>query len=119
MDFEEARKKHAEWRLKFRGAISGKEVLNADLIAKDDQCMLGKWLHGEAKIKFGRSAAYAQCVEKHAQFHLEASKVAKVINARQYTEATAMLGIGTGFSRASAAIGNALDTLEKNVSQKA
>jgi len=112
MDFEEARKKHAEWRVRFRSTITKKETLDADAIAKDDRCDLGKWLHGEAKGKYSRLNAYSRCVKEHANFHLEASKVARVINAQKYDEAHAMLGIGSGFSTASGAIHTALDELE-------
>lgn len=113
MNFEQARQKHAEWRVKLRGAIAKKETLDVGVIAKDTQCDLGKWLHGEAKQRFGRWPAYNDCVAKHAHFHLEAGRVAKVINDRQYDNAHSMLGVGSGFSSASAAIVNALDALEK------
>lgn len=113
MDFEEARKKHAEWRVRFRSTITKKETLDADAIAKDDRCDLGKWLHGEAKGKYSRLSAYSECVKQHAAFHLEASKVALVINAQKYEEAQALLGVGSGFSSASGAIHTALDELEK------
>ena len=113
MNFDEAREKHAQWRFKFRNAILKKETFDVDVIAKDDRCDLGKWLHGEAKAKYSRLSSYADCVKKHAHFHVEASKVAKVINAQKYEEALALLDIGSGFSIASAAIGTALNALEK------
>ncbi len=116
MNFEEARKKHAEWRVKFRSAITTKATLDATAIAKDNCCDLGKWLHGEAKTKYAALPSYQECVKKHANFHLEASKIAGVINAKKYDEAQSMLGIGTGFSSASGAIGNALDALERDAS---
>lgn len=117
MNFEEARKKHAEWRFTFRSAITTKATLDAEAIAKDNCCDLGKWLYGDAKIKFAKYPSYTECVKKHAQFHVEASKVARVINARKYDEAQALLGMGTGFSSASGAIGSALDTLEKDATK--
>jgi methyl-accepting chemotaxis protein len=114
MNFEEARKKHAEWRVKFRSAISAKATLDASTIAKDNCCDLGKWLYGEAKSKYAALPSYQACVKKHAAFHVEASKVACVINSKKYDDAQAMLGIGSGFSSASGAIGNALDALERD-----
>jgi hypothetical protein len=113
MNFDEARNKHADWRFSFRTAITKKESLDVDSIARDDRCDLGKWLHGEAKGKYARLSSYADCVKKHAHFHLEASKVAKVINTKNYEAAHALLDIGSGFSAASAAIGSALDVLQK------
>jgi hypothetical protein len=114
MNFEEARKKHAEWRVKFRTAITSKATLDAPAIAKDNCCDLGKWLHGEAKSKYAALPSYLECVKKHAAFHTEASKIAGVINSKKYDEAQSMLGIGTGFSAASGAIGTALDALERD-----
>lgn len=113
MNFDEAKQKHAEWRFKFKTAIVKKETLDAEAIAKDDRCDLGKWLHGDAKIKYAKLPGYAECLKRHAQFHIEASKVAKAINARKFDEAQTMLGMGSGFSSASGAIGAALDELEK------
>jgi methyl-accepting chemotaxis protein len=112
MNFDEAREKHAQWRVKFRNAITKKETLDPAVIARDDRCDLGKWLHGEARAKFSTLPAYAECMKHHAHFHVEASKVAERINAAKYDEAQAMLGMGSGFSRASASIGTALDQLE-------
>lgn len=113
MNFDEARQKHADWRVKFRSAITRKEKLDPAAIAKDDRCDLGKWLHGEAKAKYSGLPSYRECVERHAHFHLEASKVAESINAAKYDEAGELLAMGSGFSKASAAIGVALDGLEK------
>ncbi len=48
MDLDQAVAKHAEWKVKFRKAISAKEQLDTASIAKDNCCELGKWLHGEA-----------------------------------------------------------------------
>jgi hypothetical protein len=119
MNFDEARDKHAQWRFKFRGAITQKETMDAAAIAKDDRCDLGKWLHGDAKGKYSRLTSYADCVKKHAHFHLAASEVAKKINARQFDEARALLAMGTDFSLASAAIVSALNALEQEAASSA
>ncbi|HXG49160.1 MAG TPA: CZB domain-containing protein, partial [Methylomirabilota bacterium] len=84
MDLNQAIEKHAEWKLKFRAAISKQETMDAATIAQDNCCELGKWLHGEAKSRFGALKSYAECVSKHAEFHTEASKAAQAINARKY-----------------------------------
>ena len=91
MDLNEAVKAHAEWKMKFRTAISKEDSLDATTISRDDCCALGKWLHGEAKGKFGRLRSHSECLIRHAAFHREAGKVAKAINARQYDEAERMI----------------------------
>lgn len=113
MDLDNAIGKHAEWKLKFRSAISKQETMDAATISKDNCCELGKWLHGEAKTKHGRLTSYADCVTKHAAFHVEAGKVASAINSKKYTEAEAMLNSGTGYATASSAISIAIMHLKK------
>ena len=113
MDLDSAIGRHAEWKLKFRSAISKKESMDAETIKKDNCCELGKWLHGEAKTKFGRLTSHAECVQKHAAFHIEAGKVATAINAKKYVEAEAMINAGTTFAEASSALGVAIMRLKK------
>jgi methyl-accepting chemotaxis protein len=113
IDLNQAIERHAEWKVKFRRAITDKETMDADTIAKDNCCELGKWLHGDAKTKYGHLASHADCVKKHAAFHLEANKVAKAINSKEYTQATAMIDSGTLYAAASNAVGVAITKLKK------
>jgi methyl-accepting chemotaxis protein len=113
MDLNQAIAKHAEWKLKFRSAISRQETMDTETISKDSFCELGKWLHGESKAKFGKFASHSECVSKHAAFHVEAGKIARTINSKKYTEAAAMLGAGTSYSAVSSAVGVAILHLKK------
>ena len=115
MDLNQALEKHAEWKIKFRAAIGKKDTMDADTIGRDNCCDLGKWLHGDAKPKLGHLKSYSECVLKHAHFHTEAGKVAKAINAKQYDIAEAMLGSGTGYTRASNEVGVAITHLKKEL----
>ena len=113
MDLVSAIAKHTEWKTKFRGAITKKEQMDVATISKDNCCELGKWLHGEGKTQYGRLASHAECMQKHAAFHVEAGKVASAINAKKYTEAEAMLGGGTSYSQISSDVGVAISRLKK------
>ncbi len=113
MDLDSAIGKHAEWKMKFRNAITKQETMDAATISSDNCCELGKWLHGEAKMKFGRLASHADCVQKHAAFHVEAGKVASAINAKKFTEADAMLNGGTVYAQVSSSVGVAIMRLKK------
>lgn len=113
MDLNQAIEKHAEWKLKFRSAISKKENMDAGSISRDNCCELGKWLHSEGKIKFGSLKSHSACVSKHATFHVEAGKIAQAINARKFSEAEAMLNAGTPYASASSAVGVAVLQLKK------
>jgi len=113
VDLNQAINKHAEWKVKFRKAISGHETMDVDTISKDNCCELGKWLHGEGKTKFNQLPTYAECVAKHASFHTEAGKVAKAINAKDYAAAEAMLDGNTPYASTSSAVGVAIMKLRK------
>ena len=115
MDLNTAMQAHNEWKVKLRMAISKKEQLDADTIARDNCCALGKWLHGEAKSLYSALPAYKDCVGKHAGFHREAGAVARSINAAQYDKAEAMLAAGTPYAQATSAVGSAILGLKKAV----
>ena len=112
MDLNQAIAKHVEWKLTFRGAIANQESVDAESIFKDDGCELGQWLHGEARTRFATLASYSACVAQHAAFHVEAGKVAGIINARQFLDAEAMLAGDTPYARASTAVCSAIIRLK-------
>jgi hypothetical protein len=113
MDLDQAIERHAQWKIKFRQAITNKETMDAETIAKDNCCELGKWLHGDAKTKFGHLASQKECITKHAAFHTEAGKVARTINDKNFAEAGAMIEAGTPYAAASNAVGVAITKLKK------
>jgi methyl-accepting chemotaxis protein len=114
MDLSEAIKAHADWKIKFRIAIAKQETMDIGSISADNCCALGKWLHGEGKIKFGHLKSHADCITQHALFHQEAGKVAQAINARQFSEAQAMIGPDTPFFTASGNVIMAIGTLKRD-----
>lgn len=114
MDLNQAIQKHAEWKLKFRSAMTKQETLDAGVIEKDNCCELGKWLYGDARTQFGALRSYTSCVTRHAAFHKEAAKVARAINAKRFDEANAMLNNGSSYSNCSSAVGVAILELRKD-----
>jgi hypothetical protein len=100
MDLNQAGQTHSEWKIKLRMAIAKQEALDAAQISADSQCLLGQWLHGEAKGKFGGLASFTDCVSKHAAFHQEAGRVAQTINAKNFTQAKAMMDANTPYALA-------------------
>ncbi|MGA2831438.1 MAG: CZB domain-containing protein [Terracidiphilus sp.] len=115
MDLNLAIQKHAEWKFKFRTAMSTREPMDVASISKDDCCEIGKWLHGEAKAKHGQLAAYAKCVSAHAAFHQEAGKIAALINSKKNDEAEQMLASGTPYHEASKRVGVAIIELKNDI----
>lgn len=114
MDFNEAIKAHMAWKTKLTDAISAQATLDSEIIARDDCCALGKWLHGdESYAQFGALRSHAECIDLHADFHKNAGRIASVINARRYDEAKTMLGPRAAYSRASSAVIIAITTLKR------
>lgn len=113
MDLSKAIDAHSQWKTKFRVAITGKQDMDVVSISKDNCCELGKWLHGEGKSKCGALPSYADCVKKHAAFHVEAGKIATAINAKNYSAAEKMLDNNTPYASASSAVGVAIMQLKK------
>lgn len=113
MDLDSAIQKHGEWKTKFRSAISRQETVDADTVAKDNCCDLGKWLYGEAKTKYSNLSSYKDCVARHTSFHSEAGKVATLINRKKFTEAEVALGVGSKYLSASSDVAVAIMRLKK------
>jgi Chemoreceptor zinc-binding domain len=113
VDLEKAIQAHGEWKVKLRSAIQKKTQLDAQVVAKDNACPLGQWLHGEAKRHFSALGSYRICVEKHAAFHREAGRIAAVINDGKYSEAESLLGNGTPYAAASTVLASAIVALRK------
>ena len=91
--------------------------MDTELIAQDNYCDFGKWLYGEGKVKFGSTDSYADCVSKHATFHVEAGKVAATINAQRYSEAQSMIDTATPYARASLEVASAILKLKSEMQQ--
>ncbi len=119
MDLDKALEKHSEWKVKLRTAISKREEMDAATISRDDCCDFGKWLHHDVKSHLAHEPSYADCVSKHAAFHIEAGRIANTINAKKYNEAETMLGNGSAFVAASTAVGVAIMRLKKDFNASA
>ena len=117
MDLDNAIQKHAQWKFKFLNALHTKEAMDAAAISKDNICEFGKWLHGEAKAQFGTNASYAKCVADHAAFHVEAGKIAVLINAHKADEAERLIATGSAYDQVSRKVAISIIEL-KNATHK-
>ena len=119
IDLDGALKKHADWKVKLRTAITNKETLDVVTISKDNCCDFGKWLHSEdTHPQISHLQSYHDCVARHAEFHVEAGKVAAIINDKKYDQAQKLLGSDSAFSNASGAVGSAIMRLKKDTAPK-
>jgi methyl-accepting chemotaxis protein len=113
INLDEAIQAHADWRKKFRVAIHKQETMDMDTIARDDCCVLGKWLQTEAKSRYVDIDSYPELVNQHKAFHAEAGRVASLVNSKKFAEATLALDTHTPYGQASQAVGQAVYRLRK------
>jgi len=73
---------HIRWKIRLEKYLDGssEEQLDPKIICLDNQCVLGKWIHGPALKYFQDDDSFKTLRDDHAQFHIIASQV--VINAQ-------------------------------------
>jgi len=77
LDFKSAIDAHMKWKVRLEKCISdnNQEGLKVDVVSRDDQCPLGKWLHGPGGQRFGNLREFQEMKMEHARFHLCAGDV--------------------------------------------
>ncbi len=71
-------------------------------------------MHGPVKNTDGKVPEFSDAVAKHKMFHVEAGKIARLINAKKYSEAERGLN-GSTYSSASNSVITALRILKQHV----
>ena len=113
MNFEAAVAAHEAWKMRLRSAMRNGNGLDADVIGRDDCCELGRWLRHAAPHRLRASVAFAECMQVHAGFHLEAARIAVAVNEGRHADADAMLAPGSSYAHASDAVVAALARLQR------
>ncbi len=77
LNLKEVLDAHEAWKDKLEKELSGvsDEPIDADIIASDCQCILGKWLHGKGKKDYSKLPEYKPALNAHANFHKAAAEV--------------------------------------------
>ena len=80
LDVNDAIGSHLEWGERLRALVDGtsNERLDASVVARDDACALGKWIHGRANRQHAQLPEYASLRDSHAQLHACACNVLMV-----------------------------------------
>jgi hypothetical protein len=89
----EAIKAHIDWKIRLQKCLEGtsEEELDAAVVCRDDQCQLGKWIHGPAQHHFGGGDAYHSLREDHAHFHLVAGKIVTHVQSGEHEVAGGLM----------------------------
>ncbi|WP_159880493.1 MULTISPECIES: CZB domain-containing protein [Aquitalea] len=119
MNLEDALLLHFEMKQELRMAMLEGRQLDCAQIADDCGCELGRWLQEEGRVNCCQYAVFQQLVENHRDFHLEAARVATLINQGQFDAASEALAVGPShYSRLSSAVGSGIAELRKHLFQQ-
>ena len=92
---------HGAWKKRLTGAISaGAHSEDATIVAMDDRCDFGRWLHGTTPAA-GDRAYHATSMTLHADFHRAAAKTLHLVAGGHQAQAQAAMATGGAFAEAS------------------
>ena len=96
LDFLSAIEAHIRWKMRLEAYVSGvgEEELDAMKIMHDQNCVLGKWIHGAGGAKHGDHPMFQRLKETHAHFHRCAGTVVRLTDEGKTGEAEDLLRRG-------------------------
>jgi len=96
LNFKSAVDAHMKWKIRLESYINGTstEDLKADVVCRDDQCPLGKWIYSRGGGEFGYSETFFDMKAHHANFHRCAGDVIKAAQSGKKDEALHLLHHG-------------------------
>jgi hypothetical protein len=102
LNFKTALESHLKWKVRLMSVIDGtsEETIDPRIVSCDDQCTLGKWLHGEGEKRFGEQLGFQHVLTSHAHFHRCAGHALELALDGKNKEAAAEVS-GGAFAKAS------------------
>lgn len=84
---------HIRWKVRLEKYLDGtsEEKLDPKVVCLDDQCVLGKWIHGPAQKHFKDDEGLKVLREDHAWFHVVAGKVVGSVQANDKAAAETLM----------------------------
>ncbi|MEZ4456134.1 MAG: CZB domain-containing protein [Gemmatimonadales bacterium] len=113
MDFNAAILAHMKWKDRIRDSVNGGQAIDTAVVAKDDQCDLGRWLVSANAADKGLPE-YSDLKQKHAHFHRTAADTINQLRAKP-AEAGSLLGNTSPYGEASSACVLAISKLRDRV----
>jgi len=119
LNFLTAIQAHMKWKTRLDQYIAGtsSEDLKVEVVSRDDQCVLGKWLHGEGGTKYRHLPLFGDIMSNHANFHVCAGHVLKTARSGDKEGARGLLARGE-YPRASEKVKNQLATLYVSIREQ-
>jgi len=96
LNFMTAIDAHMKWKTRLETFIlgTGTEVLKAEVVCRDDQCPLGKWIYSTGGERFGSIDTFGEMKGQHALFHQCAGRIVETAQAGRKDEAMRLLQYG-------------------------
>lgn len=96
LDIDVAIAAHENWKARLLAYLDGKssEDLRPEVVACDDRCDLGKWIHGEGQASLGSDVAFVDLRATHKMFHYSASTIVTMAQTGRRNEARELLNSG-------------------------
>lgn len=96
LNFKSAVDAHMKWKIRLESYINGssQEDLEVDVVSRDDQCPLGKWIYSRGGSEFGYAETFFDMKVHHANFHRCAGEVLRTAQAGDKKKALQLLHHG-------------------------
>lgn len=93
LDFASALESHTKWKHRLESFIdgAGKDDFRPEVISRDDQCNLGRWLHGHGLAHFGYLECFAELRDNHARLHSYAGDIVHATRIGRHEDARKLL----------------------------
>ena len=113
MDFDEALRAHVAWKSKLSAYVPRPDhSIDPSHLCLDNACMLGKWIHGEAR-KYASLPEYQKLLTRHAAFHRAAADVVRRADSGENVSEEISLGKSSAFSTASSDVVGAINEMKR------
>jgi methyl-accepting chemotaxis protein len=105
LDVHAAIQAHMAWKQRLEDflATDTRDSLDPLHVCRDDQCALGKWIHGDHAGRYVHTEAYRNLRTAHADFHQAAARVVILAQAGDDEHAREELNTGA-FAKASSKV---------------
>ena len=96
LNFMGAIEAHVRWKIRLEAYINGtsEEHLDPEVVCRDDQCALGKWIYGGGGAKYGNHPLFPVLKQTHTNFHRAAGDIVRTVDAGDKEKARTMLNSG-------------------------
>lgn len=93
LNFRTAIEAHQKWKTRLQAVIDNdaSENLSTEVVSRDDQCALGKWIHGVGGQRFSSDDQFQKLSKNHANFHACAGMVLALAQTGKKADAQAYL----------------------------